>query len=270
MGNGLRKPKLTAAGIDFAGHVEAVGRSVTQFVPGDEVFGGRTGAYAEYVCVREDRVVLKPANLTFEQAAAVPVAALTALQGLRDKGRIQPGHRVLVNGAGGGVGTFAVQIAKSFGAHVTGVCSSRGVERVRSIGADQVIDYTQHDFTRNGQRYNLILDNVGTRSLADRRRALAPDGILVLVSDPRPTAGWAPDVYRQSGLGFPVRERQDGADIVADGQGGSGDFERTSFGWQDSAGHRPALSVGQGAGGSRVPGRRTRPREVVITVSADD
>jgi NADPH:quinone reductase-like Zn-dependent oxidoreductase len=182
---GLRKPKVTRLGVDFAGTVESVGRNVTQFKPGDEVFGGRTGAFAEYVSVREDRaVVLKPPNLTFEQAAAVPVAALTALQGLRDKGKLQPGQKVLINGASGGVGTFAVQIAKSFGADVTGVCSTRNVDMVRSIGADRVIDYTREDFTKGGQRYDLILDNVGNHSLLDCRRALNPKGKYVMIGGP--------------------------------------------------------------------------------------
>ncbi len=182
---GLRKPKVIRLGVDFAGTVESVGRSVTQFKPGDEVFGGRTGAFAEYVCVREGRaVVLKPPNVTFEQAAAVPVAAVTALQGLRDEGTLQPGQKVLINGASGGVGTFAVQIAKSLGADVTGVCSTRNVEMVRSIGADRVIDYTREDFTRSGERYDLILDNVGNHSLLDCRRALAPNGRYVQVGGP--------------------------------------------------------------------------------------
>jgi len=182
---GLRKPKVIRLGIDYAGTVESVGGNVTQFKPGDEVLGGRTGAFAQYVCVRADRaVVLKPANLTFEQAAAVPVAAITALQGLRDEGKLQPGQKVLINGASGGVGTFAVQIAKSFGADVTGVCSTRNVDLVRSIGADRVIDYTRENFTTSGQRYDLILDNVGNHSLLDLRRALAPEGSYVMVGGP--------------------------------------------------------------------------------------
>jgi len=155
--SGMRKPKDTRLGVDYAGTVEAVGKNVAQFKPGDEVFGGKNGAIADYVCVLADRsVVLKPANMTFEQAAAVPVAAITALQGLRDKGKIQAGQKVLVNGASGGVGTFAVQIAKSFGTEVTGVCSTRNVDLVRSIGADHVIDYTKEDFTKGEQRYDLI------------------------------------------------------------------------------------------------------------------
>jgi NADPH:quinone reductase-like Zn-dependent oxidoreductase len=178
---GMRKPKDTRLGVDYAGTVEAVGKNVTNFKPGDEVFGGRNGALAEYVCVRGDRAsVLKPANMTFEQAAAVPVAAITALQGLRDKGKIQPGQKVLVNGASGGVGTFAVQIAKSFGTEVTGVCSTRNVDLVRSIGADHVIDYTKEDFTNGAQRYDLIFDLVGNHSFSERRRILNPNGICVM------------------------------------------------------------------------------------------
>ena len=178
---GLRKPKVTRLGVDVAGRVEAVGRNVTQFKPGDEVFGSARGALAEYACASERGVVMKPENLTFEQAASVPVAAVTALQALRDKGKVQPGQRVLINGASGGVGTFAVQIAKALGAHVTGVCSTKNVEMVRSIGADRVIDYTKEDFTKAGQRYDLIIDNVGNRSLSECRRALTPKGKYVMV-----------------------------------------------------------------------------------------
>jgi NADPH:quinone reductase-like Zn-dependent oxidoreductase len=178
---GMRKPKETRLGVDYAGTVEAVGKNVTQFKPGDEVFGGRDGAIAEYVCALADRAVVpKPANMTFEQAAAVPVAAITALQGLRDKGKIQAGQKVLVNGASGGVGTFAVQIAKSFGTEVTGVCSTRNVDLVRSIGADHVIDYTKEDFTKTDQRYDLIFDLVGNHSFSERRRVLNPNGICVM------------------------------------------------------------------------------------------
>jgi NADPH:quinone reductase-like Zn-dependent oxidoreductase len=173
--------------VDFAGTVEAVGGHVTRFKPGDEVFGGKFGAFAEYVTVREDRAIaLKPNNLTFEQAAAVPIAAVTALQALRDKGQIRAGQQVLINGASGGVGTFAVQIAKSFGAEVTGVCSTRNVELVRSIGADHVIDYTREDFTRGAQHYDLIVDNVTTHSLLDYRRVLNPHGILVMIGSTTP------------------------------------------------------------------------------------
>jgi len=185
MSEGLRTPKQTAMGVDVAGQVESVGKKVTQFRPGDEVFGARTGSLAEYVRGGpKSFLVPKPANLTFEQAAAVPMAATTALQGLRDKGQLKPGQRVLVNGASGGVGTFAVQIAKAFGAHVTGVCSTRNVEMVRSIGADQVVDYTRDDFTRSEQRYDLILDVAANRSLSDCRRVLVPSGVLVIVGAP--------------------------------------------------------------------------------------
>jgi NADPH:quinone reductase-like Zn-dependent oxidoreductase len=180
MGFGLLKPKHTILGSDIAGRVEAVGRNVKQFQPGDEVFGNIRGGFAEYVCAREDALVLKPANLSFEEAAAVPMAAVTALQGLRDKGQIQPGQKVLINGASGGVGTFAVQIAKSFGADVTGVCSTRNVDMVRSIGADHVIDYMQEDFTKNGQRYDLILAANGYHPILDYRRALSPKGMYVM------------------------------------------------------------------------------------------
>jgi len=178
---GLSRPKNHIPGVDVAGQVEEVGRNVTKFQPGDEVFGGSGGAFAEYVRVSEGRVVLKPANVTFEQAAAVPIAALTALQGLRDKGGIRQGHKVLINGASGGVGTFAVQIANSFGAEVTGVCSTRNVDMVRSIGADQVIDYAQESFTEGGRRYDLILDMVGNRSMSECRRTLNPEGTYVSV-----------------------------------------------------------------------------------------
>jgi NADPH:quinone reductase-like Zn-dependent oxidoreductase len=182
MGVGLRKPKDTRLGVDFAGTVEAVGKNVTKFKPGDEVFGGRDGAFAEYVCVREARAVaLKPANITFDQAASVPIAALTALQGVRDKGKVQPGQKVLINGASGGVGTFAVQIAKSMGADVTGVCSTRNLDMVRSLGADHVIDYTKEDFTKGAERYDVIMDNVANHSLLECRRALKPNGIYVLI-----------------------------------------------------------------------------------------
>src|SRR5262249_20125377 len=181
MGFGLVRPKVNQLGVDFARTVEAVGKNVSQFKPGDDVFGARTGAFAEYLCAPADRLVLKTASLTFEQAAALPVAATTALQGLRDHGKIQPGQKVLINGASGGVGTFAVQIAKSFGANVTGVCSTRNVEMVRSLGADQVIDYTKEDFTKGDERYDLILDNVGNRSLWECKHVLTPQGKYVLI-----------------------------------------------------------------------------------------
>ena len=179
---GLLKPKHKILGDDIAGRVESIGRNVKQFQPGDEVFGfSNFGAFAEYRCVPEDRLVLKPANISFEEAAAIPNAATPALQGLRDKGQIQSGQKVLINGASGGVGTFAVQIAKSYGAEVTGVCSTRKMDKVRSIGADHVIDYTQEDFTKSGQRYDLILAAAGSHSIFDYKRALSPKGIYVCV-----------------------------------------------------------------------------------------
>jgi len=181
MGGGLRKPKDPRLGIDIAGRVEAVGSSVTQFQPGDEVYGGAEGSFAEYATAREDRLVLKPVAMSFEAATAIPVAALTALQGLRDSGHIQPGQKVLIYGASGGVGTFAVQIAKSFGTEVTAVCSPRTLDQARSMGADHVIDYTQEDFTRNGRRYDLILAVNGYHPILAYRRSLSPMGIYVLV-----------------------------------------------------------------------------------------
>ena len=187
----LRKPTITQPGRlghDAAGQVEAVGGSVIEFKPGDEVFGACHGALAEYACASETKLAMKPGNVTFEQAASVPVAALTALQGLRDKGKIQPEQRVLINGGSGGVGTFAVQIAKSFGAEVIAVCSTRNMELVRSIGADRVIDYTQEDFTEGGQGYDLILDNVGNHSLSACRRVLNPNGICVIAGAPKEAA----------------------------------------------------------------------------------
>ncbi len=186
MYTGLFKPKNTILGADIAGQVEAVGRNVKQFQTSDEVFGDISacgwGGFAEYVSVPENALALKPANMTFEMAAAVPQAAVVALQGLRDKGQIQPGQKVLINGASGGIGTFAVQIAKSFGAEVTGVCGTRNLEMLYSIGADQVIDYTQEDFTQNVQRYDLILDIVANRSVSDYSRALSPKGTYVAVA----------------------------------------------------------------------------------------
>ena len=190
MGVGLRKPKSPRLGVDLAGHVEAVGKNVTEFKPGDEVFGtGGGAAFAEYVCARKTKLVLKPANITFEQAAAVPIAALTALQGLRDTGKVQSGQKVLINGASGGVGTFAVQIAKSFGTEVTGVCSTKNLDLVRSLGADHVIDYTKEDFTKKDERYDVILDNVGNQPLSGFRRALKPQGICVMIGGGGPNDG---------------------------------------------------------------------------------
>jgi NADPH:quinone reductase-like Zn-dependent oxidoreductase len=190
---GLGAPTDIRLGVDFAGTVEAVGRNVTRFKPGDEVFGGADGSLAQYVTPRaEGSMALKPANMSFEQAAAVPVAAITALQALRDKGGLKPGQKVLINGASGGVGTFAVQIAKNLGAEVTAVCSTKNVAMVRALGADRVIDYTREDFTRGLVRYDLIIDNVGTHSLADYRRALTAEGTLVMVGGPSDGAWLGP------------------------------------------------------------------------------
>ncbi len=227
---GLRRPKVNGLGADLAGEVAEVGENVTRFRPGDEVFGeidgGGWGSFADYVCVTEDWLELKPANLTFEQAAAVPVAGLTALQGLRDHGRVQPGQKVLILGASGGVGTFAVQIAKSFGADLTGVCSTRNVEMVRSIGADRVIDYSREDFIRGGPRYDLIFQLAGTHSASDCRRALTPKGTLVLSSGSGPRmsfsrcSGQAGDL---SGLAQRLRSaRPAGGRPERDRKGGSG------------------------------------------------
>jgi NADPH:quinone reductase-like Zn-dependent oxidoreductase len=193
MMGGMRKPKSPRLGVDYSGTVEAVGKNPAaagQFKPGDEVFGNKIGAFAEYICPRADgAVAMKPANITFEQAAGIPVAGLTALQGLRDHGKVQPGQKVLINGASGGVGTFAVQIAKNLGAEVTGVCSGRNADMVRSLGADHVIDYTKEDFAKGNERYDVILDNVGTQPLSGFRRVLKPNGILVMVGGGGPNDG---------------------------------------------------------------------------------
>jgi NADPH:quinone reductase-like Zn-dependent oxidoreductase len=181
MGFGLRAPKVPVRGRDVAGRVEAVGSNVTRFKPGDEVFGTAEGSFAEYVCAREDRLALKPANLTFEQAAATPISGMTALQAIRDAGKVSAGQHVLVIGAAGGVGSFAVQVARAFGATVTGVCSTQKLDLVRSIGADHVIDYTREDFTNGSRLYDLIVDTAGNRPLTQLRRALAPKGTLVIV-----------------------------------------------------------------------------------------
>jgi NADPH:quinone reductase-like Zn-dependent oxidoreductase len=177
--------KSQRPGVDVAGHVVAVGETATQFKPGDAVFGLGKGAFAEYACAPEDKFVRKPESVSFDYAAAVPIAGLTALQGLREKGHLQPGQRVLINGAAGGVGTFAVQIAKSFGANVTGVCSTKNVELVRSLGADRVVDYTRDDFTHDNERYDLLLDNAANRSLSEMRRVLTPKGKCVMAGAPK-------------------------------------------------------------------------------------
>ncbi|MGA9572393.1 MAG: NAD(P)-dependent alcohol dehydrogenase [Lysobacterales bacterium] len=182
MGSGLGSPDQIQLGVDFSGTLEAVGKDVKRFKAGDEVFGARTGAYAEYVTISDDRgIVLKPSNVSFAQAASVPVAAITALQALRDRGRLKAGQKVLINGASGGVGTFAVQIAKSMGAEVTGVCSARNADMVRSIGADHVIDYTSEDYTESGQRYDLIVDMVGNHTLSENRKVMTPEGNFIII-----------------------------------------------------------------------------------------
>jgi NADPH:quinone reductase-like Zn-dependent oxidoreductase len=182
LGVGLRKPKDTRLGVDYAGTVEAVGKNVAKFKPGDEVFGGRTGAFAQYICVRPDKAIArKPANISQAEAASVNIAAITALQALRDTGKVQAGQKVLINGASGGVGTFAVQIAKTMGAEVTGVCSTKNVELVRGLGADHVIDYTKEDFTKGGERYDVIVDNVPNHTLSECRAVLTPQGKYVLI-----------------------------------------------------------------------------------------
>jgi NADPH:quinone reductase-like Zn-dependent oxidoreductase len=232
LGNGLFRPGRPIPGSDVAGQVEAVGRDVTRFRPGDEVFGLAAATFADYVVTRPDALVHKPAGVTSEQAAALPMAALTALQGLRDRGRIRPGARVLVNGASGGVGTFAVQLAKHFGAEVTAVCSTRNVDAARALGADHVIDYTREDFAAGGARYDLLLDNAGTRSVAARRRALVADGTLVVVGGPK-TNRWigpagdlvavmlrAPFARQRLTGGMVTRRREDLellAELLADG-----------------------------------------------------
>jgi len=187
---GVGAPEDISMGVDFAGTVEAVGANVTRFKPGDEVYGAKGGAFGQYVSMAEDRALtLKPANITFEQAAAVPIAAITALQALRDTAKVRAGQKVLINGASGGVGTFAVQIAKSYGAEVTGVCSTRNVSLVRSIGADHVIDYTQEDFTKSSQKYDVILDTVGNRDLSDLRKVLTPTATVILIGGGGPNDG---------------------------------------------------------------------------------
>ena len=206
---GIPRPKDFILGRDMAGRVEAVGSQVTRFKPGDAVFGACNGSLAEFVHIAEDKLAPIPANLTVEQAAAVPEAAVSALMGLRDAGKIQPGQKVLINGASGGVGTFAVQIAKAFGAEVTGVCSTRNVDLVRSIGADHVVDYTREDFTQNGQRYDLILDNVASRSFSDLRRTLTPQGKII------PNSGHAGMGYVFKAFALALARREHGSMYLA-------------------------------------------------------
>ncbi len=213
---GLRAPKRQTLGVDVAGTVEAVGGNVTAFKPGDEVFGVGSGSCAEYVVASADRIVHKPAELSFEQAAAVPTAAVTALQALRDRGKVEPGHKVLVNGAAGGVGTYAVQIAKALGAEVTAVCSTRNVDTVRSLGADRVIDYTTEDFVASGERYDVMIDNVGNRSPAKCRRVLTRNGICVVVSGPKKNRLFGPVTHLIGTLVYFMFVRQKAKSFVAD------------------------------------------------------
>jgi NADPH:quinone reductase-like Zn-dependent oxidoreductase len=210
LGNGLGRPDDPSTGVDYAGTIEAVGQEVTRFKVGDRVFGGRGGAFAEYIVAREDRGIAPiPADMSFEDAAAIPIAGVTALQALRDHGHIQPGQKVLINGASGGVGTFAVQIAKSFGAEVTGVCSTRNIELVRSLGADHVVDYKHEDFTTAGKRYDLIIDNVGNHSPSALRRALVPNGTVIIVGAPKngPWIGTFSGIIRGAVLSWFVDEK---------------------------------------------------------------
>ena len=238
---GLRRPRREIPGLDIAGQVEAVGGNVQQFRPGDEVFGWCKGAFAEYACARREQSPSQATNLTFEQSAAVGDSAFTALAAVRDQGKVQPGQRVLINGASGGVGTFAVQIAKAFGAHVTGVCSTRNIDMVRSIGADEVIDYTKEDFTQTGQRYDVMLDLVGTRSLSDCRRALTPRGTYVLVGVKDMGRWFGLGRQIQGALAVPARAPADARVRREAHQRGLGCSEGARRSRKGHAGHRQAL-----------------------------
>ncbi|MDQ0852642.1 NADPH:quinone reductase-like Zn-dependent oxidoreductase [Arthrobacter sp. V4I6] len=261
-GFGLKAPKIGIRGRELAGEVEAVGRNVVGFRPGDGVFGTAEGSFAEYVCAKEDRLALKPVNLSFEQAAAVPISAGTALQGLRDSGRVQPGQDVLIIGAGGGVGAYAVQLAKSFGARVAGVCSTAKTELVRSIGADHVIDYTHDDFSDGAKQWDLILDTAGNRRLSVLRRALKPHGTLVIVGGEgggKLTGGFERSL-RAAGL-VPLRGPEaQGTSCRRAGRGPPrpGRAHRSR---QGDAGHRPELCAGRRSGGHRVHARGQGPRQ---------
>jgi NADPH:quinone reductase-like Zn-dependent oxidoreductase len=263
MGYGLRKPKVRIRGRDVAGRVEAVGRNVTRFHPGDEVFGSCDGSFAEYVCAREDKLAPKPANLTFEQAAAVPISGLTALQAIRDKGQVQPGQKVLIIGAAGGVGTFGVQLAKAFGAEVTGVCSTTKVDLVRSIRANEVIDYTRDDFTDGARHYDLILDTAGRRSLSHLRRALTPRGDA---RDRRRQRGrtlaWRLRSPDPPGAHPVVVREPEAAPVHLDGkERGSGCSEGAHRSRQGHADHRQDVPPERGPRGHPALGRGTRLRE---------
>jgi NADPH:quinone reductase-like Zn-dependent oxidoreductase len=237
---GLRKPKTGRLGVDFAGTVDSVGADVTRFKPGDEVFGGRTGAFAEYVPVREERAIaLKPPGVSFEHAAAVGIAGVTALQGLRDKGRLHEGQHVLINGASGGVGTWGLQIAKAMGGEVTAVCSPRNVEQARQLGADRVIDYTEQDFTQNGRRYDLLLDIGGNRSWPEYKRALNADGTIVIVGGPK-TNRWIGPLWDR--LLVRLRAIRDSRTVAAPFLASlNGDDLRIIGEWMESGNVTPAI-----------------------------
>ena len=258
---GWFKPRSDRTGVDFAGTVEAVGKDVTHVGPGDDVFGARSGALAEYVTVR-DAVVAKPANITFEEAAAVPVAAITALQGLRDKGQLQAGQRVLINGASGGVGTFAVQIAKALGAEVTAVCSTRNVELARSLGADHVVDYTREDFTRSDRRYDLLLDVAGGKSWSQLRRVLTPDATVVIVGAQKRRV-FGPDRPHRPAAGVVAAARQPEGRVLhrQDEQGRHGDPARAARDREGEARGRPEVRAGRHRRRVPLPRRRPRPRQ---------
>ena len=259
---GLRGPKSRLTGHDFAGTVEAVGKDVTDLQPGDDVFGGERSDRSPSTSARGRAVARKPANLTFEEAAAVPVAALTALQGLRDHGQLQPGQKVLVNGASGGVGTFAVQIAKALGAEVTAVCSTRNVEQARSLGADRVIDYTREDFTRGGERYDVILDVSGTKSWSRYRRVLNPHATLVMVGAPKANRLLGPLGHIAQGEARGVARQPEGRLLRREvQQAGHGCPARAARVRKGEAGRGEALRAGRSRRRSPVHGRRTRAGE---------
>ena len=259
LGTGLTKPKNPVPGTDIAGNVEAIGPNVQSLRPGDEVFGWCSGAFAEYASAPADQFVSKPANLTFEQASAVGVSATTALQLLRDDGGVQPGQKVLINGASGGVGTFAVQIAKAFGAEVTGVSSTKNLELLRSIGADHVVDYTREDFRAGRERYDVILDNVGDHSMADTRRALTPDGTLISNGGGHST-GKLGRVIRSALVSMVVRQ-QARPSVKSQNRADLSRPEGARRGRQGHAGHRRHVPAGGDRQGDRSRGRGTRARD---------
>ena len=261
LGFGFRRPKARVRGIDAAGRVEEIGKDVTRFQPGDEVFGIAAGSFAEYATAREDKIAPKPSNLSFEQAATVPTSCFAALQALRDKGEVQPGQKVLIIGAGGAVGSFAVQIAKAFGAYVTGVCSTSKVDLVRSIGADDVIDYTRDDFAISGQSYDLILDTAGGRALSQLRRALTPKGTLVIVGERGRAVVRGLRSQPSSAHAVTVREPEAvHARLEGEGRGpvrAHGPHRER----QDHPGHRCDVLAQRSPRGHPASGRGTRPRK---------